>query len=231
MILRPVRIACLLGGSVFVFVFSACSGASSSDLFGPPLVTASSETEPAPSTDESDAPGGESSSSTDSGVPSKNGGDGQKDSGTGEESKDNGTDAGKDAGAPTGPVIHCGQGSSSQLCSVNQEICCVSLDPNSSHIASYACEEDSSLACANGIPVECDDTSDCPAAQFCCGTLGSNSRYESVFCSPTCDSETNLTRVQFCDPKLSVSDCPTGTLCVQSISMPGFSVCQPKPAQ
>ncbi len=125
---------------------------------------------------------------------------------------------------PTGS-IHCGSSGSGSTaaCSAATEVCCAYFGNGPIDLA---CEPSGPTACMDGITIACDDRSDCPANEVCCGTLEDNSGYSSVECRPTCVSSPGVRAVRFCDPKAVPSECPSGSVCGQSQSLPGFYVCK-----
>jgi hypothetical protein len=78
------------------------------------------------------------------------------------------------------------------------------------------------------VTIKCDDETDCPKGQVCCGTFEQNSGYKQVSCSPTCQSVgSTITAVRFCDQNAAVDECAAdGKTCGWSQKLPGYSVCK-----
>lgn len=91
-----------------------------------------------------------------------------------------------------------------------------------------ACDADGIGTCPTGLPVRCDDSTDCDAGEICCGTLA-NDGYHDVMCRTSCPSSMGggLKGVRFCDPDAPIDQCLTVALrCLPSSRLPGYSVCQ-----
>jgi hypothetical protein len=213
--------------SASILAVVACSGASSTELFGP-AGSAQLGTDPAPPND--DGSSGAAGSSGSSGTSSSGG---ESSSGT-SGSTSGGTSSGgtKDAGAdtstpPGGGSVACpatGPGAKTS-CTPGTEICCGPTtgwgDPK------FRCEAASLLACAAGMKIACDDSTDCPTGQVCCGSLRNNGGYTSVECKKTCENMPGLRAVRFCDPKAAVDECDAlGQHCEPSQSLAGYHVCR-----
>jgi hypothetical protein len=180
---------------------TACGGADPSDLFSSPA------TPPEAGSPQDAATPDTGSAPVDAGAP---------------------PDAGslRDVGAPEIVVIDAGSldpgvTCGNAYCTAGTEICC--LDPSipSSTCAALTAATD----CANGggVPIECDDQTDCPG-RVCCGTQQFGN-YTYVRCQSSCNG-TN--EVRFCDPLLPVADqcaSPFAT-CVPSALLLGYYVCQ-----
>ncbi|MDF2691966.1 MAG: hypothetical protein K0S65_349 [Labilithrix sp.] len=215
--------AALLAGIV------ACTGASSTELFAPAGSSqfgtdpggASSSGEPTtPGSSDLPDPSGDGTSSSSGGS-----------SGTSSSSSSGGSSSGgpKDSGPPpTTPAatIFCGSNDGTTTsCNAGTEVCCGSTigwgEP------SFECEPAGFVACAGAMKIACDDRTDCPTGQVCCGTLEDNSGYTSVECKKTCTSVPGLRAVRFCDPDATVDECAAlGQQCENSQSLPGFHVCR-----
>ncbi len=95
---------------------------------------------------------------------------------------------------------------------------------------SYECVASASLgACQGGTTIRCDDRSDCPTNQVCCGVFDQNWGYRSVQCQTACTTSPipNTTAVRFCDPKAPTDECTAiGKNCEPSGSLAGFHVCK-----
>lgn len=82
--------------------------------------------------------------------------------------------------------------------------------------------------CKQGIAIKCDDQTDCPTGQLCCGTFDESSGYRSVQCQTQCSTTTPDTiSVRFCDPDAPVDECQSsGHTCQPSDSLSGYSICR-----
>ncbi|MDB4933762.1 MAG: hypothetical protein JWP87_734 [Labilithrix sp.] len=84
-------------------------------------------------------------------------------------------------------------------------------------------------SCQGGQQIKCDDRTDCPTGQVCCGAFDSNQGYRSVQCAPSCNNSPipGLQPVRFCDPNAPVDECAEiMKTCTASGSLPGFHVCK-----
>lgn len=84
-------------------------------------------------------------------------------------------------------------------------------------------------ACNQGVPLRCDDKTDCSLGQVCCAAFDSGGGgYRGSQCSFTCTVSPipGTTAVQLCDPKNPVSECDAGKTCSPSGSLPGYSYCK-----
>jgi hypothetical protein len=110
-------------------------------------------------------------------------------------------------------------------CAAKTEVCCGSWGRSGK--PSFECEEAGFVACAGGTSIGCDDRTDCPTGQVCCGTLEDNSGYTSVACKSSCNSSPGLRAVRFCDATAVVDECASiGKYCGPSQSLPGYNVCR-----
>ena len=83
--------------------------------------------------------------------------------------------------------------------------------------------------CAGGTPVRCDDRTDCPSNQVCCGSFEEHSGYSTVQCQPNCNGSPipSVTTVRFCDPHAPADECADiAKVCRPSGSLDGFHVCK-----
>lgn len=199
---------------------AACGGAHDSDLFGAPGGGGASDDSGTTSGGIDGGGGGHDASNGVDAAPHKDGG--------------GGVDAGPtpDAGNPdTGPVskdpgIFCGKDGNGNdvFCVVNQQACCAPAVPPGD-VPPYKCVSGGGT-CA-GTRIACDDTADCPG-KICCGSYDPNQqRYTEVACRSSCSGQgPNGTQlIRMCDPVLSPSDCPNGTICKESGILPGFYYC------
>jgi hypothetical protein len=215
------KLRLFLASSALLVAVVACSGASSTELFGP---AGSSQfgTEPGPT----ENPSGAGSSSPNLPAPSHPD-PGSGGSSSGSTSSGGPEDAGKDASPPTNnATIFCGKtNTTTTTCNAKTEVCCGSWNggwggPN------FECEPAGVMACAGGTKIACDESSDCPTGQICCGSLD-NSGYTDVACRPTCNSTPGIRAVRFCNPDATTDECAAvGQYCGNSQSLPGFHVCR-----
>jgi hypothetical protein len=207
------RATTVLGAVIVV----GCSGASSSELFGQPAsseVPKEPEDEPSTSTPESSSPakgskGGGSKSSKDDG------------------SKGDGSSGGSpDKTPPAASTILCGPigpGGAKKTCQAKTEVCCVGWGPD----AEFECEAASKLACVARTSIACDDGSDCPSGEVCCGSREDHTGYMKVECRPTCKDSPAMRAVQLCDPNAAQDECaPSGKECLPSDVLPGYHFCR-----
>jgi hypothetical protein len=83
--------------------------------------------------------------------------------------------------------------------------------------------------CAGGQQIRCDDRTDCPAGQVCCGAFDQNQGYRGVQCATSCTNSPipGLSPVRFCDGDAPTDECAEiGKKCTASGSLPGFHVCK-----
>ena len=229
------KLRLLLAPSSLILAVVACSGASSTELFDPPGGSQLG-TEPGPTNEDgssgaispgsSGSSGGSSGEGASSSSSSSSGASGSSSSGStsGGSSSSGGTkDAGQDPPPPPPKsTIYCG---GTKSCAAGAEICCSSWFGQGP--PTYECEPAGFLACAAGTTIACDDQTDCPNGQVCCGTLQNNSGYTSVECKNKCTNLPGLRSVRFCDPKAAVDEClAAGMSCGPSQSLPGYYVCR-----
>ena len=223
------KLRLLLAPSSLLLAIVACSGASSTELFGPPGSTqlgaepgtsngdGSSGTVPGSSGSSGDLPPSASSSGTS--------GSSSSGSTSGGTSSGGPKDAGTDAASPKAATIYCGGGPGAKKCTAGAEVCCGSWFGRGS--PTYECEPAGLIACAVGTSIACDDKTDCPNGQVCCGTLEENSGYTSVECRNKCNNFGGLRAVRFCDPNAANDECAAiGMYCGPSQSLPGYYVCR-----
>ena len=83
--------------------------------------------------------------------------------------------------------------------------------------------------CIAGTTIRCDDKSDCPGTQVCCGSFDSNLGYRGIQCAANCNASPipGLQPVRFCDANAPVDECASiGKACTASGSLDGFHVCK-----
>ena len=130
-----------------------------------------------------------------------------------------------DAAPPdTNPGVYCGDtNGNATYCKVGTACCVKSSSGLPGGGSGSACET-STVPFCSGVAVECDSDDDCKG-QVCCGTLVANSRYTSVRCQATCDTQSD-TQIHFCDPNAQDDVCAAdGLQCTASGILPGYSVC------
>lgn len=207
-----------------------CSGASSSELFAQPgssELPNEPEDEPSTSTPESSSPTGGSKSSKKG---SKGGGSkkGSKDDGSKDDGpKDDGSSGGSpDKTPPAASTILCGPvgpGGAKKTCQAKTEVCCVGWGP----APEFECEAAGKLACVTRTSIACDDGSDCPSGEICCGRREEHTGYMKVECRATCKDGPAMRAMQLCDPNAAQDECaPSGKQCVPSDVLPGYHVCR-----
>jgi hypothetical protein len=205
------RTTAVLGAVIVV----GCSGASSSELFA----------QPAPP----DLPNEPSTSTPESSSPSGGGSKGSKDdSSKDDSSKDDGSkgDGSPDKTPPAASTILCGPvgpGGAKKTCQAKTEVCCVGWGPD----AEFECEAAGTLACLARTSIACDDGSDCPSGEVCCGWREDRTGYMKVECRATCKAGPAMRAVQLCAPNTAQDECaPSGKQCVPSDVLPGYHVCR-----
>lgn len=223
--MKRILVVAAVAASVALAV--ACGGASDSELFASP---GSSEFGTLPSGDD---PSGTSSGSTSGGGSSGLSGSGSSTSSSGGSTSGGSSGTNADAGASdAGPAktgIWCGKDNDGDnvYCASGTVCCSKQYGPGG---PSKTCSGAGPFAgCPNnGIPIGCDDKSDCPSGQVCCGTFEENSGYHSVQCMPTCTAVGNNFRaVRFCDPNAAVDECAAiGRKCGWSQSLVGYGICK-----
>jgi hypothetical protein len=93
----------------------------------------------------------------------------------------------------------------------------------------FECVSNGIGSCAGGQSISCDDRSDCPSGQVCCGAFDQNQGYRAVQCATSCNASPipGLTPVRFCDPNAPVDECASiGKTCEPSGSLAGFHICK-----
>ncbi len=223
--------------SLVALLIAACSGASPTELFAAgdtskatPSDGASPSTRPGrPGSPGDDEPGDPQTPRVpeNPGTAPPDAGPISSDAGPNDASTDaSPTDASSDGATrlPLAGNIPCG--SRATQCAVSSEACCAKQGPP----AEYECKAlgNGSNACGGALPVRCNDRSDCPANQVCCGMLDQDDGYTSVQCRLTCLGGNNVTAVRFCDLTALNDEClAIGQQCMPSQRLPGFGVCQP----
>jgi hypothetical protein len=80
-----------------------------------------------------------------------------------------------------------------------------------------------------GLSIPCDDKTDCPGGQVCCGSFDQNTGYKSVSCQSSCGPGPipGTTGVRLCDPSNPIDECASiGASCQASGSLHGYYVCK-----
>jgi hypothetical protein len=226
-------LATAAASSVVALVIVACSGASPTELFNdvnPSKPTSGGGRDAASREPELDDPGPGPGPGPGSGTDPRDAGDAGPTADAGPTTGDGGQDASFD-GSPDGSVkppiagyIPCG--GANKVCNAKTEACCIKQGaPPDLECKAF---NGGGNACSGGsLSVKCNDRSDCPLGQVCCGLLDDNEGYLSVQCRLTCIGGNNLTAVRFCDPRALTDECLNiGQQCVLSQRLPGFGVCK-----
>lgn len=230
------RILVLAAVASSIAVFAACGGANDSELFASP---GSSEFGTLPNGEDPSSSSGSSSGGGSSGLPgsgsstSSSGGSTSSSSGGSTSSSGGSSGTTTDAGvADSGPLtkgIWCGEDNSGDdvYCAAGTACCAKQYGPGG---PSMTCSGGGVFSgCSNGgLAIRCDDQTDCSGGQVCCGMFSETTGYQSVQCSPTCNSVGNTIRaVRFCDPKAAVDECASiGKKCGWSQGLPGYGICK-----
>jgi hypothetical protein len=121
-------------------------------------------------------------------------------------------DAPSAADGPQGPspgVINC----AGTACAIGSSVCCTCA--NCFPPFPTSCFP-SFPGCVTGVPVHCDDRTDCSAGQVCCGSLSTG-----TFTGSACKASCAAGDVQLCAVN---AECAKGS-CKASTAVPGFSTC------
>lgn len=127
------------------------------------------------------------------------------------------------------PGILCGEAAGANVyCPTATKICCAKRQDGDFN---FQCVSNINpfQACGVGTQIKCDDRSDCPAGQVCCGAFDQNSGYRGVQCATSCNNSPipGLQPVRFCDPNAPIDECAdVGKACEASGTLDGFSVCK-----
>jgi hypothetical protein len=214
------KLRVLLASSIFPAIVLACSGATETELYAP--FQGMDGTEPGDGDDAT--PDDDTSSSSSSGGSSSSSGK----PGTSTSSSSSGGTTKKDSGVDTGPQppqppkhpIPCGEGAP---CEAGSQVCCASVKDTGS---TYQCKPAAPGACPGALRIACDDRTDCPADQICCGMLVTGVGYSAIECKSSCNSVPGVRAVHFCDPEAPFDECiDYGGVCIPSQSVPGYFVC------
>lgn len=119
-------------------------------------------------------------------------------------------DTGADTKPPPSKLVHCG--SAAVTCAVGTQTCCSKVAGGYSCSNTTACTCAAAGSCIN-LHLDCDDETDCPANQVCCGTLtGDRYALQGATCTtrPTC---VGTTKTPLCDLTDPVERCPDGGVC------------------
>ena len=201
-------------------VIAACGGADESELFASPDSTELG-TQPGDET----SSGASSSSGGSSGLPGT-GSTGSSSSSSSSSSGSSTSDAGTttDAGAKSksvwcgedqaGDDVHCGEG----------QICCAK---QWNYGPKLECAAAGYGSCTGGLTIGCDDQTDCPSGQVCCGSFVEGTGYTSVKCASSCNSVPGVRAVRFCDRTAAADECDAiGKNCESSQGLPGYGICK-----
>lgn len=228
------RLLVLAAVASSIALVAACGGATDSELFAAPgsseFGTVPSADDPSSSTSSgsgggsSGLPGSGSSSSTSSSGGSMSSSGGSSSGG----SSGSTTDAGVSDAGSANKGIWCGEDNSGDdvYCSAGTA-CCAGKGPGG---PSLKCSAGGGItACPIGnLAIRCDDQTDCPGGQVCCGMFSEQTGYQSIQCASSCNSVGNTIRaVRFCDPKAAVDECQAiGKTCGWSQGLPGYGICK-----
>lgn len=90
----------------------------------------------------------------------------------------------------------------------------------------YKCEDLGFINCVADRTIQCDDRSDCPGNQVCCGRFDEEG-YTGVSCRADCNDIPGVQAVRFCSPTAAPDECAEiGKTCQKSQSLPGYYVCK-----
>jgi hypothetical protein len=112
-------------------------------------------------------------------------------------------------GGPTPGSVTC----AGTACAISSNICCTC--PGCFPPFPTSCFP-SFPGCVTGVPVQCDDRTDCASGQVCCGKY-SGATFSKAACQASCASAD----VQLCNVD---AECAHGT-CKPSTALPGFATC------
>jgi hypothetical protein len=213
----------------------ACGGAGQTDLFDS-AGTSQFGTDPSNGSPDSGTSSNGNSGGTNGNGGGNSGGNGGGNSGgngggnTTDAGNGNTTDAGNggvDSGGITtsGAGIYCGANASSQAiyCSTKNQECCGTKATNDPNFDLTCVALGGTCA---GVPIHCDDQTDCLGGQVCCGQFDQTKGYLSVGCATTCGNSGSTTGVRLCDPGAQVDECLSiGMTCSESQSLTGFYRC------
>ena len=126
------------------------------------------------------------------------------------------------------PGIFCGEdGAGNGKYCPTAGFCCARRNDGN---LSFECLNGNPLGqCIGGSAVRCDDRSDCPGTQVCCGSFDQNLGYRGIQCASNCNSSPipGFQAVRFCDANAPTDECASiGKTCTPSGSLDGFSVCK-----
>ena len=138
------------------------------------------------------------------------------------------------APAWTSPGIYCSDDTAGNpvYCATTTSQCCArwaSGGGDGPNNRTFECVNNSIGSCVGGQPIKCDDQSDCPSGQVCCGSFDQNQGYRAVQCATSCTNSLipGTTAVRFCDPDAPVDECASiGKTCTASGSLHGYYVCK-----
>lgn len=214
---RAVTLAAMTASAALVASVGACSGPSDSELFARTGIS-STPSDPttsgsASATPPATTPPAATPSATATGEP-----------GT--------PPSASPAAPPTPPVpppwkspgIACSKNEAgvAQYCEAPAEVCCLTLENHTNVKA--ACKTDQ--AC-DGLDVQCDDETDCPNGQLCCGILARDGS-RGVLCKPSCTTnQPDRLAFRMCDPLAPIDPCKAiGKTCKRGDGFSGYYVCE-----
>lgn len=81
--------------------------------------------------------------------------------------------------------------------------------------------------CPGASKIACDDRTDCPSGQVCCGTFEETTGRGAAECRTNCKALPGLRAGILCDPFAAVDECATlNKVCAPSQTLPGYFVCK-----
>lgn len=210
----------------------ACSGANETELFGEPA-SATLGNEPAPPTGTPPAATADAGSATTtsssggssaSGSGSSSGGSSSSGSSSGGSSGGSSSSGSSSGGSSSGgyksPGVACGMtpAGMDQYCGAGT-ICCANA-------LGYSCQP-AGQPCIGGLTLACDDQTDCPGGQVCCGRWSQAAGYKNVSCQKTCKNDPGTVAVRFCDVNAPKDECAgAGLTCLPSLSLENYFICR-----
>ena len=225
------KVRLFFASSALLVAVIACSGAETTELFDP--VTTSNGTNPSGSSgsSSSSSSSGSGASGTSSGSPTSSGGPGSPGSSSGTSGNTSSGNTTIDAGTnppPNNGTIFCGD---NPPCPTATDVCCVSLESGigTDQNPAYECKKAGLLPCLGTNKFACDDTTDCPSGQICCGSFDQSGTHGSTECrtASQCKSQGSSRVGILCDPSAAPDQCSGfGMACEESVTLPGYYVCR-----
>jgi hypothetical protein len=139
-------------------------------------------------------------------------------------------DAGPDVAPYTSPGIRCGtdQAGAGVYCPTASEMCCARRDNGDVELACVSTKKPDETCGGARVQIRCDDQTDCPTGQVCCGAYQPLTGYRGVACATSCNDGDvpGFLGVRFCDAKAPVDECAAiGLACTPSKGLDGLSIC------